>query len=247
MANNSNRMGDGRPARPKGEPAEDHPSGGGGDDPTGILESTIKKRIGKRARRSRTVAPGEDDSTRTYRYVPVRIFLNDGNDASSVELAVITLLNSLHIGIENAGKPEIGSWFKSLRGRTEVRVTPRELDYALGVVRNVILRRADGSRLDSDIAYVAAAAGLISAIANESSVAIQIGSILLLKFTDASGKPRLIVLQLTPREIAYIDEHPQVMKCPERLVDALAGGLKEFSVATAGTPSDPSSPRHTDN
>jgi hypothetical protein len=87
--------------------------------------------------------------------------------------------------------------------------------------RYCLTRQGDG--LDVGIAQAAAAAALIAAIRDEPAVVIQIGTILILKQTSATGEQQLEVRSLSANQMIYIEDHPQIMKQPSELLQVLDG------------------------
>jgi hypothetical protein len=223
---NDGRRGDGDiPLTPEQLPTDDgRPTGVRRDRPGDGIWPANERQTHDLARYYTRVCSSlrEDDSTLVERYVPIRIFLQNGVNPAVVERAVARLLTVLNVSIEASGEPEIGSWFKSLLGKTQQPATGRMVDETFGTGRSALLLNShNGDGMDVGIAQAAAAAALIASIKDEPAAAIQIGSILVLKHFDEAGQSQLVVRSLTKRQMMYIEDHPHIMKAPAELIEAL--------------------------
>jgi hypothetical protein len=135
------------PVTPEQLPTDDgHPTGGKRDRPGRDIRPIDERRSRNLGRYYTRVGASlrEHDSTLVERYVPVRIFLENGSSSAVVERAVARVLTTLKVSIEASGEPEIGSWFRSLLGKTQEPTTGTALDKTFEVGRRALLLNSPG-------------------------------------------------------------------------------------------------------
>lgn len=69
----------------------------------------------------------------------------------------------------------------------------------------------------SNEALVEATVTLIEAIKDESEAAIQIGSLIVVKYTDDNGT-NVVAMELTNEQISYLTQNPKILHKPKDLV-----------------------------
>ena len=156
------------------------------------------------------------------RYVPVHIFLARGDTPASVERALARFLATMNVSIEATGKPEFGSWFRKLIAKTQEPATRVMLADSFAKGRRALeLQLVQKNQADIDRNQAEAAAALLNALKGEDAAVVQIGSIVVLKFIDASGGARTVVRSLTQREMIYMEEHPELLKNPSDILQQI--------------------------
>jgi hypothetical protein len=145
----------------------------------------------------------------------IRIYLADGGNHPAIEAALNELINALHIEIIHKGGPELGSWFRRIKGKLTSQ-TPSLDEVVELAVRTVQMKTMLWPQAGIDAAQGDALAKLITALGPERNAVIQIGSILLVK-----SNGNLMCRNLTQAELAYLDRHPTLIKDPGSILRQL--------------------------
>jgi hypothetical protein len=160
------------------------------------------------------------------RYVPVRLFLGDPIPTEeSRELLVDALMGLLEpLGFERSYElpEESGSWWKRLVLRTKGFFTQDEVRKRLETAeRAVEVKYLDKPQAEANSLQAGAAASLIGALNTVPNACIQVGTLLLVKATDAAGKSAVVARTLTQDELKRLEEHQSILKQPEAILEFL--------------------------
>jgi len=184
----------------------------------------------------------DPNEVRLPRYVPVRIYLS-GPESSSIavtksralhrELSYVVyrvygatkdLLENLDLTIVQDPPAVEGSWWKQLLTKTKDAATLPEVQERLqkaerAIEMHVLLKQQS----DVDKNQAEAVSGLIKALADVQNAALQIGSLLVIKRSNAEGKSEIVSRTLTQNELILIEKNPDVLCDPENVINVLNG------------------------
>ncbi|TCO53619.1 SPFH domain-containing protein [Actinocrispum wychmicini] len=187
-------------------------------DPAPVeLDAAYRQNINGQAHIVLTLSGDGDPAAAILRAVPVSIYLASDVDAEAVEAAVLDLLDEAGIDITESKPAIVGSWLGLRLGRFRRHVTATEAgEVTARVERALQARLLDQPQADIDAKQAEAVARLIGALDKQSDACIQVGSLFLIKVGQ-----RLVVRNLTPREMAFLGRNQTVLKDPEQVLDAL--------------------------
>lgn len=160
-------------------------------------------------------------STRSARenaaVLPISIFLASDANASSVELAIVELLEQFDIDITVSMPPIIGSWLRLSLARFRRWLSSDQADEVVArIERSIQVRLLDQPQADVNAKQAEAVARLMTALEKQESACIQVGSIFLIKVDGT-----LIVRNLSATEMSFLAHRPSVLASPREVLHAL--------------------------
>lgn len=183
---------------------------------------------------------GDLSDVKLRRYVPVRIFLSesDRRKTRGVENALKQVLQALHFDVSTEFPGEEGSWWKRLfAGTREAMTQPEVIERLSKVERAVELRGINVPQSEVAKNEAEAVAVLLKAIEGIESVAIQTGSVLIVKSPTPSGGARVHARVLTPVEVAFIEKNQRLLGAPDELLRQLGDHCAQLNGASRDGPS----------
>jgi transcription elongation GreA/GreB family factor len=151
------------------------------------------------------------------RHLPISIYLASAVNASEVELAVVDVLDAFDVDVTETMPPVIGSWFGLMLGRFRRRLTSAQADEVVArIERAVEVRLLDQPQADVDLKQAESVARLMTALENQESACIQVGSLFLIKVDGT-----VIARNLSPRELTFLSGNPTIMSSPRHILMAL--------------------------
>lgn len=160
-----------------------------------------------------------------HRFVPIRVYLSDVNQEGINKLseAVNVFSDALGFVISDSFFPEIGSWYKRWFAKSkEVATTPEVTKRLHKGERALELATLGKYQANVDKDQAEAASTLIRSLENIPNAVCQIGSILLIKVTDANTGTRIYTRSLTPQEMLFLECNQNLFKSPQDILDALS-------------------------
>jgi hypothetical protein len=172
----------------------------------------------------------EPDKLPLQRVLPARIYiskvLDHGFRYSPIRPIVEAFENLLAaFGLERdvSLPPEFGSWFGRFFVRTKEFLSKKEVEERLKLAEHALNRRYIGrEQAEIDKVQAEAAATLLNALKDTGNSAVQIGSLLLLRYRDAVGDIQTVIRTLTPREMMFLEQNQDALKEPRSLLQLLA-------------------------
>lgn len=156
------------------------------------------------------------------------IYISDEEERHKVESAVEDLASAFGWVIERASPGIEGSWFKSFRIRVKDVVASDEGSALVSELRRAgELRAIHEVQSRVDDAQSTAAARLIESLANTQQAALFVGSILVIK-----NDGRITVLTLSPRQMIYLEQHPDLINDPGALLRALQASVEPNEITS---------------
>lgn len=173
---------------------------------------------------------GEDlSSIKLDRFIPVRVYLSDENerDVRKVSDAIDKLLASFGFEFSDDFPAEKGSWWKKWFAKSkEVATQPEVTDRLEKIERAIELKGLHKPQAEVDKAQAEAIAALTAAVKDIPNVAIQAGSILLVKTTDSNRDPCLQVRTLSTKELIFLENNQHLLCKPATVMQSLSHGAK---------------------
>lgn len=146
--------------------------------------------------------------------LPVSIYLDSARNASAVEHAVLDVLYTFGLTIEDAAPPVVGSWFRSMRARPDAG---RDVADVLNrIERSIEMQALHKPQAEIDAAQADAVAKLITALGADPNAFVQIGSVLLVKVDGV-----VVVRNLTQRELVFLQRNSGLLVSPKAILEAL--------------------------
>lgn len=157
------------------------------------------------------------------RLLPVRIHLTRPPESEHAFLdALRQFADIMGFVLSIEYSPELGSWLKRLFLRTREFLTQEEVREraALGekALEVALLGKAQA---EMDLNRAQGAAAILAALQPDENAAVQIGTILLVRYTDEEGKSQTRVQTLTQRELLHLEKHQELLDRPRELLLAL--------------------------
>ena len=152
--------------------------------------------------------------------IPIRVFLgsNDEGTIQKVESALLRLLEVYEFKIVDEDEPQYGSWWKKLIACAQNDKTQKALREKLEKIEKALeLEKIGKAKSVINKNEAEAASILIESIKSESEAVIQVGSLLILKYTKPSGYSQTLVKNLSDRELSAVDDFPEILKNPATL------------------------------
>lgn len=180
---------------------------------------------------------GEDlSSIKLDRFIPVRVYLSDENetDIRKVSDAIDKLLAAFGFEFSDDFPAEKGSWWKKWFAKSrEVATQPEVADRLEKIERALDLKGLHKPQAEVDKAQAEAIATLTAATKDIPNVAIQAGSILLVKTTDGNQSPCLQVRTLSTKELIYLENNQHLLCKPATVMESLSKGTNHPEVSAA--------------
>ncbi|MEV4319405.1 hypothetical protein [Actinocrispum sp. NPDC049592] len=150
-------------------------------------------------------------------------YLADGANHEEVQSALEELLDAFDLEVETRG-PEIrGSFFQWLKLRLKRVFTAEELTERLQrVERGFELHLLHKQQAEIDSLQSDAVAKLVTALRDERSALIQIGSVLLIKVDGA-----LTVRNLTQLEMHHLERNASLLEQPDKILGSLESAVRQ--------------------
>jgi hypothetical protein len=175
-----------------------------------------------------------------FRYLPVRLYLTAGHDESGDDEDVETDAESFQLTkIEDAIRRLLGDKFQSAfelpveRGslikrfwmRTLDKVTQKDVENR---IENALeIRYLSKPQAEATKSLADGASSLINSLVAVPSACIQVGSLLLAKWTAPDGKCHIAVRTLSPHELRQLEEDRSILHDPRRAVAFLESPFVE--------------------
>lgn len=159
------------------------------------------------------------------RFIPVRVYLSDDkqNDIENITNAVDKLLDAFGFQFSDDFPAEKGSWWKKWFAKSKDVITqPEVADRLEKIERAIDVKGLHKPQAEVDKAQAEAIAVLTASIKEIPNVAIQAGSILLVKVTDGNGDPSLQVRSLSTKELIYLENNQHLLCKPETVMQSLS-------------------------
>ncbi|OSM02266.1 putative anti-sigma-factor antagonist [Magnetofaba australis IT-1] len=173
------------------------------------------------------------NSVKLDRFIPVRVYLSDDNEADvrKVSSAIDKLLGAFGFEFSDDFPAEKGSWWKKWFAKsTEVATQPEVTDRLEKIERALELKGLHKPQSEVDKAQAEAIAALTAATKDIPNVAIQAGSILLVKTTDGNSGPCLQVRTLSTKELIYLENNQHLLCKPETVMQSLSHGSSQLEL-----------------
>jgi hypothetical protein len=157
------------------------------------------------------------------RFVPLRIYLSDvpSTGVSQVSEAVDRLLNSFDFAISDDFPAIRGSWYKKWFAKTKDAVTqPEVIERLQKLERGIELQGLTKPQAEADAIQAQAVQNLIKSLENVPTAAMQVGSVLIIKKTDANGAA-IAVRTLTQMELIHLENNQHLLSSPDNLLKKL--------------------------
>ncbi|WP_449597401.1 cold-shock protein [Nonomuraea endophytica] len=162
--------------------------------------------------------------------IPVVIYLENEQDASTIEAAVDEVLDHAGYDIVLTLPPVLGSWFSQKWARFRRGIADAGLDgVADKAVRGLELEHVQRRQAEINATNLDALANLIERLDKTPAALIQIGSILLVKTAED-----LLVRELTLEEQIHLEANPSLRKDPTAA--ARVFGVQEQGATEASPP-----------
>lgn len=158
------------------------------------------------------------------RFVPLRVYASNDQGEYTDRLFGEVARFTESIGFEGADEypSEYGSWFKKWLVRAKELLTSEQLmERFESGERALQLAYVNKAQSEVDKNHSEAASNLLRAIEDIDQGVCQIGSILVVKTTDDSGRTRVVTRTLTQRELMLIERDQNLLKCPSTVLEAL--------------------------
>jgi hypothetical protein len=162
--------------------------------------------------------------TRITRYIPMRAYLSDipENGLAPLTEAINDLVETFGFELSDEFPEVLGSWFKKWFVRTKEVASQPEVAIRLAKVERAIeIGTLVTPQAEIDSKQVGAVAALNTSLADVSSAAIQVGSLLYLKLT-IDGQSVVQARTLNQRELIVLENNQDLLNSPTTILSALA-------------------------
>jgi len=155
---------------------------------------------------------------------PIGIYL-DTDDIEKIEEAydaVKKYLSNKEIEIEYGLPPKRGSWFKRLFTKGKDVISSPEFRKRIEEAEHAIKLKTikkEQSKIDKNQSE--AVSNIINATEAIPNIAINIGSLLIVKVTDSNGISNIAVKSLSISEMIAIEKNPDLLQAPSLILDQL--------------------------
>lgn len=164
-------------------------------------------------------------SARMTRPVPARIYFAESvstDDRAAVISALDELMREAGLDLTAQLPDEEGSWWKRLIFRTKAALNQDEVQMRLKKAeRAVEAHYLAKPEAEANNLQASGAAALIAALGETENAAIQVGSLLIIKVTDTTGKCIVLARTLTHDELKRLEENQSILRQPERVLELL--------------------------
>jgi hypothetical protein len=143
------------------------------------------------------------------RYVPARVYISDPVPSTGELYNLIEALDDLtsFVGFEKAGEfpSESGSWWKQIFYRTKDAVSQQDVQKRLAKAEQAVQTiYLDKPQAEANAQQAEAFSKIVGVLKEVPDACIQVGSLLLVKTTDASGKSMVMARTLTVQELPLL-------------------------------------------
>ena len=157
------------------------------------------------------------------RFIPVRVYLSESDEADSGTKALKAILDSLDLSVSDAFPAETGSFWQRLFAKTNEVVTQPEIAERFQKLERAIeIQGLHQPQSQVDKNEAEAISVIISALDKVSSAAIQVGSIVIIKLPDPDGNSCIQARALSQQELMHLEKNPHLLKEPNKILDQLA-------------------------
>ena len=166
----------------------------------------------------------DDDDVQFKRFFPVRVYLSEGEplDVSAVTEALWELGEELGFEESVTYPAERGSWFGRFFGKTTSDVAKAEAAEIFNKGKRALeLASVDKLQAEANSKNSDAVAKLIAACENQSHVALQIGTLVYIKYSKPDGQVVSLVKTLTQKQLIALEKDSSLLSNPENLLLAL--------------------------
>ncbi len=157
------------------------------------------------------------------RYIPVRVYLSESNEAELGAKALNAILDRLDLSVSDISPVETGSvWQKFFAKTNEVATQPEIAERLQKLERAIDIQGLHQPQSQVDKNEAEAISAIISALDKVSSAAIQVGSVVIIKLPDSDGNSCIQARTLSQRELILLEKNPLLLKEPKNVLDLLA-------------------------
>ena len=165
--------------------------------------------------------------------IPVRIYISGDEIPESKKFKIIQSLSKLlsKDGFEFTAEIEDkeSSWWSNLVYGAKKQISKKQVQNRLVKTEKAIQAHfLDKPQADADKSEAEAVSSLIKALEGDVSACIHVGSLLLIKTVNSSGKASIFARSLTPFELKSIEENISILNKPDIIIE----WLNEFSIKT---------------
>jgi hypothetical protein len=168
---------------------------------------------------------GDIAAARVYRQIPARIYFSDSVSNASrtrVVAALDELMNVAGLELTHRFSDEEGSWWKRLLFRTKSALSRDDVQQRLKKAeRAVEAHYLAKPEAEANNLQATAAASLIAALNETENACIQVGSLLMVKATNAEGACAVMARTLTPDELKHLEENQSILREPDKVFEML--------------------------
>ena len=162
------------------------------------------------------------------RFVPSRLYvgdpLPDSDRLARLVEALRRFAGTLDLLPSEELPEESGSWWKKLFFKTKELATHPEVRDTLEAGKRALHGACEKPQADVNKCQAEAAAALIAALKETKCACIQLGSLLLIKCSDADSNTAVVCRTLTPEELRRLEEKQTVLSDPSRILAWLESG-----------------------
>jgi hypothetical protein len=167
------------------------------------------------------------------RFIPIRVYLSEASRdvIDAVVRAVEGMSYAFGFVVSEEFPAEKGSWWKKWFVKTKEALTQPEVQQRLDKLERALeLTGLMQPQANVDKIEAEAAATLIKAVEDVPNVAIQTGSLLLVKTTRKRGGKCVQVRTLTQREMIHLERHQDMLSSPATILERLteANGVDQL-------------------
>ncbi|MDC7126800.1 MAG: hypothetical protein PQJ46_14610 [Spirochaetales bacterium] len=166
----------------------------------------------------------DSSKTKVSRFLPIRIYLSEDNEEHIRDIK--KSMNELiqYIGFEYADDfpAEKGSWWKKWFAKSmDVLTQPEVVERLKKIEHGLEVYGSNKQQAENDKTHSEAVSNLIRSVENIPNVALQVGSILLVKITDEEKGSVIQSRTLTTNELMYLENNQSILKEPKNVLDLL--------------------------
>lgn len=159
-----------------------------------------------------------------HRFLPIRVYLTkaDKQQISQVSKAMNNFAKAFGFEISDDFPAETGSWWKRWFVKTREVISQPELTNRLEKIERALeLKGLHKPQSDVDKNEAEATATLIKALENTPNAAIQVGTLLIVKGEDNSGKAYVQSRTLSPDEMICLEKNRHLFSAPQEILKNL--------------------------
>lgn len=151
-----------------------------------------------------------------------RTFLADGKNHDETEDAIKNLLKIMNGEIIEAQEPILGSWFREMLVKWVFSGDQNRYYSDLEKIRkSAELKNLELPQSERDKNYSESVSKLIDSLRDEQNAAIQIGSLLVVKYTTDEGKGHVVTKVLTTDQLLWLERNLNLFNKPQLLINML--------------------------